>query len=127
MSGMEMLLVNTLKAFMPKEAAEKIYRMVEDGTFDRIGAVPADIAEIKRAIGQLHLGLATLAAHHFRCVECGVPARNPLHAVAADPGPVEAASAEHRSGDDADGGSSGVAGCEPDGGYGGSLAAVGGA
>lgn len=62
MSGAEMLLVNMLKAFMPKEAAEKIGAMASDGTFDRIGNLPADIDEIKRGMAALHLGQAKIFA-----------------------------------------------------------------
>lgn len=54
MSGMDMLLVNTLKAFMPKEAAEKILGYANDGTFERIGAIPFELDQIKarqQAIG----------------------------------------------------------------------------
>lgn len=56
-----------LKTFMPKEAAEKIAGMVEDGTFDRIGSLPSDIQEIKAAQKALGFQLAeiqrTLASH----------------------------------------------------------------
>lgn len=54
MSGMDMLLANTLKAFMPKEAAEKILGYANDGTFERIGAIPFELDQIKarqQAIG----------------------------------------------------------------------------
>jgi hypothetical protein len=123
MSGMEMLLINTLKAFMPKEAAEKIYRMVEDGTFDRIGEVPSDIAEIKRAVGQLHLGLATLAAHVSALEMRGGVARNPL-SDGAERGPVAVAYAER--GTDADAGSSFITSGISHNGHGGSVEPVGG-
>lgn len=62
MSGMDLLLTNMLKSFMPKESAEKIAGWATDGTFDRIGALPQDIAEIKRNIENLNLGLAKIFA-----------------------------------------------------------------
>lgn len=59
-SGTEMLFLQMLKAFMPKEAAEKIAGMVEDGTFDRIGSLPADIQEIKDGIKSLGMAVTFL-------------------------------------------------------------------
>ena len=58
MSGMEMMLINMLKAFMPKEAAEKIAGYATDGTFDRIGAIPSELDAIKASLARIELELA---------------------------------------------------------------------
>lgn len=58
MSGMEMMLVNMLKAFMPKEAAEKIAGYATDGTFDRIGAIPSELDAIKESLARIELAIA---------------------------------------------------------------------
>lgn len=51
MSGPEMLLIAGLKAFVPKNTAEKINAtlegMLRDGTLQGIGSLVSDIAEIK--------------------------------------------------------------------------------
>ena len=62
MSGMEMLLINTLKAFMPKESAEKIAGWASDGTFDKIGNLPEEISEIKRQQAAILLALGRIFA-----------------------------------------------------------------
>lgn len=134
MSGMDMLLVNALKAFVPKDVAEKLSEvlqgMIEDGTFEKIASLPSDVAEIKRAIIQLHLGMATIAAH-ISALESrtGAPARNPLHdsSDVISHGIAPTSFAEHRSGELANCGSPGGTGGEPDNGYGEPVAANGGA
>lgn len=134
MSGMDMLLVNALKAFMPKDVAEKLNEilqgMIADGTFEKIASLPSELEAIKRSIGQLHLGVATIAAH-VSALESrtGAPARNPLHDSpdAIPHGIAPTSFAEHRSGELANGGSPGGTGGEPDNGYGEPVAANGGA
>lgn len=62
MTGMEMMLTNMLKAFMPKESAEKIAGWATDGTFDKIGNIPSDLEEIKRDLAKLQFALAKIYA-----------------------------------------------------------------
>lgn len=107
MSGMELLFINTLKAFMPKEAAEKIAGMIADGTFDRIGSLPSDILEIKSRLEQcekrfdrLELGLAKI----YAAICQPVPSPTPILQIgngdrvssdAGSVGPIDAPLAEH--------------------------------
>lgn len=60
MSGMEMMLINMLKAFMPKEAAEKIAGYATDGTFDRIGSIPSELDAIRESLARQERMLAGL-------------------------------------------------------------------
>jgi hypothetical protein len=65
-TGPEMLLIAGLKAFVPKETAEKINAaltgMLNDGTLDGIGSLVSDIAEIKRAQSRIEFALGRIFA-----------------------------------------------------------------
>ena len=102
MSGMELMLTNMLKAFMPKESAEKIAGWAQDGTFDRIGALPSELDEIKRAQARIEFGLARIFAVLQNETIDRVPG-------GSSPGFVQAALAEHRT-DDGPGGRSSAGG-----------------
>lgn len=101
MSGTDLLLTNMLKSFMPKESAEKIAGWATNGTFDRIGALPADIAEIKASQARIELELGKL----FALVQAQSGYQQPLLAGgnaypipgSAGDGPFPFASPEHRT------------------------------
>jgi hypothetical protein len=119
MNGPEMLLVNMLKAFMPREAADKIYGMATDGTFDRIGAIPSELDAIKKALQDIQCHLIGIE----RALRDNKPEdRDGIQDAARIGILVASASSEHRAnGTGASAGSSGVI----DTGHGGSVVAVG--
>lgn len=130
MSGPEMLLQAALKAFVPKETAERLTTAIEgmlrDGTLDGIGSLVSDIAEIKASQRRIEFGLAKIFALvqgeqqvHARRTEDGLPGSaglGPVETVARNDGPLSLAGPG--DGDDA--------GREPDGVRGGDTEGIAG-
>jgi len=117
-NGQEMLIIGMLKAFMPKDVAEKISAIVtegvENGAIEKFMAVPGKLEELSGSINRLHSGMAALAA---RLDEREL---NPVYS-ASYRRLVEAAPSEHR----ADGcGAASNAGGDADAGHGGSSEAA---
>lgn len=116
MLGMEMMLTNMLKAFMPKESAEKIAGWASDGTFDKIGNLPSELEAIKLQQAQILLGMGRIFAILQERDENGIPG-------SPAPGPLPLALVEH--GADGEPGNDIGASGEPDSGHGGSAGPAG--
>ncbi len=114
-----MLMQAALKAFVPKETAEKVQLAIEgmlrDGTLDGIGSLVSDIQEIKQRQARIEFGLGKIFAmlqDQQRFFASG--ADNGLPGSATD-GHVNFVAPNERSISFARPGSDGVAGGEPDG------------